>query len=205
MGVDSTAIWRHIDTQRSELAELLDGLTEQQWSTPSLCAGWTVRDVAAHLTHSVAAPATVLAAAVRTGFRFNAMMDHLVRADRRTPAELTAALRGMAGARRRPPGTTELDPLMDALVHGQDIAIPLGIDRQMPGDAAVAVAHRLWGMRFPFRPARQFAGTRFVATDTEFTVGHGTPVALPIAQIVLIFVGRRTPISAAAGPASDTA
>lgn len=29
--------------------DMFAGLTDEQWSTPSLCAGWTVREVCAHL------------------------------------------------------------------------------------------------------------------------------------------------------------
>jgi hypothetical protein len=35
--------------EHEQLTELLCGLTATQWQTGSLCAGWTVRDVAAHL------------------------------------------------------------------------------------------------------------------------------------------------------------
>ena len=34
--------------ERTQLATLLHSLTPQQWQTPSLCAGWSVRDVVAH-------------------------------------------------------------------------------------------------------------------------------------------------------------
>lgn len=32
------------------LADLLGSATEAQWDTPSLCAGWRVREVIAHMT-----------------------------------------------------------------------------------------------------------------------------------------------------------
>lgn len=35
--------------ERDQLVTQLRDLTEPQWATPSLCGGWTVRDVAAHL------------------------------------------------------------------------------------------------------------------------------------------------------------
>ncbi len=43
-------VWRTIDGERLSLASFLDDLFAQEWETPSLCAGWRVRDVAAHLT-----------------------------------------------------------------------------------------------------------------------------------------------------------
>ena len=38
-----------IAQERTMLADVLDGLTEDQWQTQSLCSAWTVHDVAAHL------------------------------------------------------------------------------------------------------------------------------------------------------------
>ena len=39
-----------VAAERLRLAEDLESLTPAQWATPSLCAGWTVHDVVAHLT-----------------------------------------------------------------------------------------------------------------------------------------------------------
>ena len=41
----------------SLVADILDGLGAEEWSTPSLCDGWSVRDVGAHL--SIAATSSV--------------------------------------------------------------------------------------------------------------------------------------------------
>jgi uncharacterized protein (TIGR03083 family) len=191
--VDTDEIWHAIDAQRADLADLLDTLTPQQWATPSLCDGWSVRHVAAHLTHANRSWLRLGAEAARSGFRFDAMMDRMARQDAREPAELTAALRAMVGRRRRPPGTTVADPLMDALVHGQDIAVPLGIARPMPTAAAVLVAERLWSMTFPMHPAKRYAGVQFRATDADFTAGDGTPLEGPIHDIVLTLAGRPAP------------
>ncbi|MGV7637339.1 maleylpyruvate isomerase family mycothiol-dependent enzyme, partial [Mycobacterium kansasii] len=50
--------WRVIAAQRVAIADLLDGLTPEQWAAPSLCAGWAVNDVAGHLA-AVLRPAPV--------------------------------------------------------------------------------------------------------------------------------------------------
>jgi uncharacterized protein (TIGR03083 family) len=190
--VDSDTIWRTIDEQRGQLADLLDTLEPGQWSTPSLCAGWTVRDVAVHLAQSQASRGEWFRAAVKAGFRFDAMIRKMAVADTADPATITARLRAMAGSRRRPPMTKEVDPLMDILVHTQDICVPLGIDRAMPVDAAVAAAERLWGMKFPLNPRRDLPGYRFVATDAGFAVGPewGALREAPIHDIVLMLARR---------------
>ena len=188
--MDDHDIWHHVDQQRADLADLLDTLTAAQWSTASLCAGWTVREVAAHLTHANADWGRMAVEALRSGFRFDAMMMRIARADERTTDEIVTAMRAMVGVRRKPPGTQVVDPLMDALIHGQDIARPLGIARSMPTDAALVVAQRLWGMRFPLHPRRRFPRVRFTATDAPFEVGEGRPVSGPLADIVLVLAGR---------------
>lgn len=201
--MDSDTVWRHIDEQRAALADMFQGIDRARWSTPSLCEGWTVRDVAAHLTHSHMSKPKMVLAAVRSGFRFNAMVYRAAVQDKRSPAELAAALRGMQGSRKRPPGTTECDPLMDVLVHGQDIAVPLGIDLPMPAEAAAAAAHRLWTMRFPLNPQRRLRGVELVATDADFRVGGGRAVEAPIRDILMLLAGRPSAISVPTQSLSD--
>lgn len=189
--MNTDQIWAVIDVQRAGLADLLDGLTAQQWTSPSLCEGWRVRDVAAHLTHSQMAPPRVFLEALRSGFRFDPMIRRMAIEDSRSQSQVAAALRAMVGSRRKIPGTTARDPLMDILVHTQDIAVPLGIDRPMPTDAAVEVANHLWRMRFPMHPARRLQGVRLVATDADFTCGEGREVTAPIRDLVMTLAGRR--------------
>ena len=191
--MNTDQIWAVIDAQRSGLAGMLEGLTADQWTTASLCDGWQVRDVAAHLTHSHMNPVRAAFEAVRSGFRFDPMIRRIAIEDRRSQAQIVTALRGMVGSRRKVPMTTDLDPLMDVLIHGQDIAVPLGIDRPMPTDAAAEVANHLWRMTFPMKPAARLAGYRLVAGDADFAVGAGREVRAPIRDIVMILAGRQRP------------
>jgi uncharacterized protein (TIGR03083 family) len=190
--VDDAQIWGCIDEQRVDLADFLDTLTPEQWETPSLCSGWTVRHVAAHVTQSATNWGRLSLELLRSGFNFNAMTLRFAGSDDRKPEEITAAMRAMAGGRRKPPGTAVADPLMDVLLHGQDIAIPLGVQRTMPVDAAVVAAQRVWSMGFPFNARKRFTDTKFVATDAEFSVGDGQLVQKPIQEIVMTLSGRQT-------------
>ena len=201
--MDTDTVWRHIDEQRGILADMFDGIDTALWSTPSLCEEWTVRDVAAHLTHSHVSMPRMVLEAVRSGFRFNAMIHRIAVEDTRSPAQIADALRAMRGLRKRVPGTADADPLMDVLVHGQDIAVPLGINLPMPTDAAAAAAQRLWTMRFPFNPQRRLQGIELVATDADFRVGTGRVVEAPIRDIVMLLAGRPSAISARPQSLSD--
>ena len=189
--MDDSQIWAYIDEQRADLADFLDTLTPEQWETPSLCPGWTVRQAAAHITQSTTNWGRLTFELLRSGFRFNAVTLRMAREDRRTSEQITAALRGMVGGRRRPPGTAVADPLTDVLVHGQDIAVPLGIKRTMPVPAAVIAAERLWKMGFPFNARKRFPNVTFTATDADFSVGEGEVVRGPIQDIVMTLSGRR--------------
>ena len=191
--MNTDEIWRRVDEQRIGLAGLLEGLTAEQWTAPSLCDGWQVRDVAAHLTHSHMHPVRAIVEAARSGFRFDSMIQRLGREDPRSQAEIAIALRGMAGSRKRVPGTSVQQPLIELLVHGQDITVPLGIDWPMPLDAAREAAQKLSGMTFPLNGQRRLAGIRLVATDAEFAAGEGREVQVPIGDIVMILAGRAQP------------
>src|SRR3546814_17155713 len=52
--------------ERAELVELLRGLSEQEWETPSLCAGWRVRDVVGHLLQDTLSPLGYAAVVVKS-------------------------------------------------------------------------------------------------------------------------------------------
>ena len=193
--MNTDEIWRNVDEQRASLAGLLESLSPQQWTTASLCEGWKVRDVAAHLTHSQMSPGRVVVEACKSRFRFDPMVKRLALADNRSQAEIVAAFRGMVGSRKHIVGTKPLDPLTDALVHGQDIAVPLGIDRPMPAAAAAATANHMWHMRFPMQPAKQFTGIRLLATDADFAAGEGYEIKAPIREILMAITGRPSGIS----------
>jgi uncharacterized protein (TIGR03083 family) len=189
--MDLDAVWRTIDAERASLADLLEDLSPAEWATPSLCAGWRVGDVAVHLTQAHMGLGAALVAAVRAHGSFDRMIrDSALRAAPLPPAECARRVRAMVGSRRTAPFITPLEPLIDVLVHGQDIALPIGRSRPMPAAAAAAAAQRVWDTRFPFRARRRLAGLRLEATDTGWTVGSGAPVEGPMAALLLLVTGR---------------
>ena len=54
--MDREQSWQVITEQRLGLARLLEGLSDSEWEQPSLCAGWRVRDVAAHVAMAPQVP-----------------------------------------------------------------------------------------------------------------------------------------------------
>jgi uncharacterized protein (TIGR03083 family) len=185
--------WTVITEQRLALADLLDGLTADEWERPSLCAGWRIRDVAAHVAMAPQPPGPVamLGAAVRARGSFDRLNHDLaVRHAARPPAEIVAQLRRHAASRRLPAVTNYRNIVPDVLVHSQDIAVPLGRDLPMPIAAARAAADRVWAMGWPFWAQRRLRGLRLTATDTGWSVGAGEEVAGPIAVLLLLLTSR---------------
>ena len=92
---------------------------------------------------------------------------------------------------------TPRETLVDALVHGQDITVPLGRPLPVPVDAAAAAASAVWGRAWPWHARRRFAGFRLRATDTDWTAGEGTPLDGPIDAILLLLTGRPAALTVA--------
>src|SRR5258706_6455831 len=47
--MSTTDLWSQAHAERSALLELLEMLRPEEWDSPTLCSGWRVRDVVAHL------------------------------------------------------------------------------------------------------------------------------------------------------------
>ena len=187
-------LWRAVERERLSLATLLEELTPEQWETPSLCALWRVRDVAAHVAMTPTAPSmgTLLRQLARArGDLWAAGAQVAVDHARRPTGELVEQLRRDAALRSMPRVTNPDNILMDALVHGQDVAVPLGIDRPMPTAAAEAAFARVWGMGWPFHARRRLAGLRLVATDADVDVGAGAAVEGELRVLLLLVTGRK--------------
>lgn len=191
MTIDDAVAQSWIRAERLDLADFFDELTEAEWTQPSLCPGWTVHDVLAHVSTTDTLRDTVVAIFRAKGNwnRMNAEMATM-RAARYTPAELIAQLREFADSTRRAPGAGVLDPLVDIIVHGQDVARPLGRTRETPVERVVpaldyAIASRFYGAR------KRLRGNRLSATDTEWTYGEGPEeIKGPAIDLLLMATGR---------------
>ncbi|GAA2556663.1 maleylpyruvate isomerase family mycothiol-dependent enzyme [Pseudonocardia hydrocarbonoxydans] len=191
--MDRDASWEVIAGQRTALADLLDGLAPEQWEAPSLCEGWRVRDVAAHvaLTPQHPGPGAMLVGAVRARGDFDRLNRDLALAHaERGPDRLVAELRAHAANRRLPVVTTYRNLLFDVLVHVQDVAIPLGVEQPMPVAAAREGVQRVWSMGWPFHARRRLGGMRLVATDSDWTAGDGPEVHGTTGALLLLLTGR---------------
>jgi uncharacterized protein (TIGR03083 family) len=191
--MEREAAWRAIDAQRLRLVDLLSTLDDEQWRTPSLCEGWTVRDVAAHLTFAQATLREILAEFVRhPGSVQRVGRDGAIRRARQPTEQLIGQIRAMVGSQKHIAVVTYRETLVDILVHSQDIAIPLGRPFDLDPDAAAFAATRVWEIGYPFRARKRFAGRRLTAIDADWSAGDGAEEKAPIGTILLQLTGRRT-------------
>jgi uncharacterized protein (TIGR03083 family) len=199
-------IWQAIDAQRTSLTDLLEHLSDDDWLQPSLCAGWTVRDVAAHLTLQQLGPGATLGMMLKWQGSLDRTIQHVarLRAVTLTTRQIIAEIRGTIGSRRHNLGVTCLETLTDILVHSQDIALPLGCRLRMPPDAAAVAASRVLSMRWPppLPSARKMAGVRLSATDTPWSAGYGPEVRAPMAALLLVCCGRLAALPQLSGEAA---
>ncbi|MGW4328185.1 maleylpyruvate isomerase family mycothiol-dependent enzyme [Nocardia sp. NPDC004573] len=200
MDLDKITMWTR--AERLGLADFLDDLDYPEWAVESLCPGWTVHDVLAHLTLSnrVTLGATI-AGILRARGDWNRMTERMARerARRYSPAELIAQLREGAAWTRRAPGAGPLDPLVDTMIHGQDIARPLGRRRVVPVEQAVAGLEHVLRSRF-YGSQKRLHGIRLVATDAEWSSGTGTAeISGPLGDLLLVATGRAAGLAGLTG------
>jgi uncharacterized protein (TIGR03083 family) len=195
-----------IAAERLSVADMLDGLSPQQWDTQSLCAGWSVRQVAAHLsvvlTHGMR---TFLVAAIKAGGNLDRANTIVTTREATRPIpDIIGDLRANADSRFTPPTFGSEAPLTEVLLHGEDMRVPLGI--------ADGPAERWQGaLEFLVSPkarrgfaAKGLPALRYVATDTEWAHGSGDEVRGPAAALGLTFSGRPARLSELSGPGLAT-
>jgi uncharacterized protein (TIGR03083 family) len=184
-----------IAAERRDLAGVLSGLPAGSWDAPTLCAGWRVREVVAHMTmpfrYSTARFITEMA---RSRGNFHRMADRCARRDAAMPAaDLLAALRDNAEYPWKPPGGGLEGALVHDVIHGLDITVALGLGRKVPEDRLRIVL----GVITRPRTLRQFdadlTGIELRADDIDWSFGSGTPVSGPAQDLALVLCGRRLP------------
>jgi uncharacterized protein (TIGR03083 family) len=187
--------------ERSEMADFLASLRPEQWEAQSLCQGWRVREVAAHVVsyeehgwsdlikrlpkaHFRPSRVNNLALAEYAALGPQQLVEFL--RQHLTPSGVTTRFGGRVG-------------LVDALIHHQDMRRPLGMPRQVPAERLLSA--------LPFAviapPLRGFWHTRavrLVATDLDWSRGKGPEARGPGEVLLMVLAGRRGVAGELSGP-----
>lgn len=187
--------------ERADFAALLATLSPQQWEEPTLCAGWRVRDVVAHvISYDELDGRDLLRRLADARFvpaRANAA--GLAEYNTRGPEELVALLRDHLEPHGLPAGFGGMIALVDCLIHQQDIRRPLGMPREIPEQRLVP-ALRCALIAPVIRGYWRIRGVRVVATDVDFAAGRGPEVRGPGEALLMVIAGRRGVVGELSGP-----
>ncbi|KAF0849228.1 maleylpyruvate isomerase family mycothiol-dependent enzyme [Nocardia caishijiensis] len=204
--MDLDQYWRTIADQLRAIAALLAELTDAELDTPSLCAGWRVRDVAAHvaLAPQPPGPLAMLREAARARGSFHRLNHDLAVRYADTTPDLATTLAALADSRELPVVTNHRNIHFDVIVHAQDIARPLGRTIEVDPQACAVAAQRVWSMGWPFWARRRLPGLSLVAEDSAWTVGTGPEIRGTTLDLLLLLTARPGVLPALTGPGVDS-
>ncbi len=198
--------WEMIRSERTSLVDALADLPADAWDQPSLAAGWTVRDVVAHLIATAQmTPPKFFAGLIGAGFRFNALSEKNITRVRsgRSDTQLVDTYRSLVDARKAPPGPAA-SWLGETVVHGEDIFRSLGAYRDHPVEHVTAVADFYRGSNLLIGAKNRIDGVTLRATDTDWTHGTGPEVIGAAIALVMAMCGRKTALDDLSGPGLAT-
>jgi uncharacterized protein (TIGR03083 family) len=187
-------LFARIHKQRLTLVDVLTGLGDEEWDTPSLCEGWTVHEVVAHLTmpFRLGVPSLV-AGLVRARGNFALLSDRYARSQSQVaPSELVALLRREASNRFTPPGLGPEAPLSEIVIHSYDVAIPTYRALEVSEETSSEVLDFLVTTKAErgFTRKGLVAGLRLESSDSEWSSGVGALVRGPTVSLLLALTGR---------------
>lgn len=194
-----------VAAERLALADLLDSVGEARWDTPSLCAGWRVRDVVAHLLMDVTigVPRFLLGLAAHR-FSFDRFAYDWAVGHAGTSGDMARALRDLAHHRFTPPGAGPESPLTHLVTHGQDIRRPLGLVVPIPAAQANVTLDQLVSDKARGLHRGRIDGLTLSSLDTGWTAGTGRAVRGTASALITTIAGRPAALDELDGDGVDT-
>jgi uncharacterized protein (TIGR03083 family) len=178
----------------SGLADLLESAPEGAWDAPSLCAGWQVRHLVAHVTMPARmTPEQFGAEMAAAGGDFGVLSDTVAARDASRPvAEHLADLRSPALHAWQPPGGGAAGALSHAVIHSLDVTVALDRPTVAPAPARASVLDQLTGANGAYF-GLDLTGLRLEADDTDWAWGGGDVLRADSGRLVALLAGRTLP------------
>jgi uncharacterized protein (TIGR03083 family) len=194
-----------ISAERRELAGVLGGLSAEQWRSPSLCAGWTMAHVVAHLTMPFRITEEEFARGMAEAHgQFTEFSDAVAARDSRLPqAELVAVLRDNIDNPWAPPGGGQHGALSHDLIHGLDITRPLSITYPIPDGAMTTVLDLIAGQDGASAFGVDLDGIELRASDLDWSFGTGAQAVGPSRDLLLLLARRSLAHDEVTGPGAQ--
>ena len=189
-----------IATEFLSLADLLETAPVSVWDAASLCAGWRIREVVAHVTMPARYDAAAFMAEMATADGDFTRLSNTVAArdGASPPASLLADLRSETLHGWEPPGGGQLGALTHAVVHGLDVTEAAGLGRTVPATRVAIVL----GAADPGLFGTDLTGVELRADDLDWSYGSGELVTGPAQVLALVVCGRVVPTGRLGGNAA---
>jgi len=184
-----------VASQLLGLADLLDGATDAQWETPSLCEGWRIREVISHVTMAARyADEAFMAELADCEYDFTRLSNLIAGRDAELPtAELLANLRSDTMLHWAPPGGGYYGALNHAVIHSLDVTVPLDVPRLASDEAIGITLDDLCEGGGHERFGTAISGRRLEATDLDWSYGSGQVLRAEATDLALMICGRTVP------------
>ncbi len=191
-----------VHSERQALLHDLEGVPSERWSTPSLCPGWDVHDVLAHLVDDAKATRLgFLGRFAAAGFDFDRCNAAGVRRERGESPDVTLARFRAASDRTTSAPAPRETRLVEVVVHGEDIRRPLGIAHDYPAPGVMTAL--LYQLATPVGRGggkERAAGVSLVPTDGPGPIGDGDVAEGSALALLLAVSGRPTRPGEIRGP-----
>jgi uncharacterized protein (TIGR03083 family) len=200
--MDESTLQEQFAAEQADFLAVAAALTAEQWETPSLCDGWTVRDVVVHTAWHIHRDKVdvrrFLLRSALTGPK-RASAHQLARDGVRSNDDLLDWLSS--------PGQCHAVNLGELLIHQQDVRRPLGMPRTIPAERIAVILDlsltRSGSINLVPGSSRRAKGLHLVATDTEWEAGQGAEAKGPAEALLMAVNGRRDGIGDLSGPGAD--
>jgi uncharacterized protein (TIGR03083 family) len=191
---DDAAIQPTVASEYLALADVMAAAAEADWNASSLCEGWRVREVIAHMTMAARYDqATFMAELQARDLDFGRLSNEIAARDAQLPtAELVANLRADTLLHWAPRGSYH-DALNHVVIHGLDVMVPLGDRRYPPAETLQIVLDDLTAGGVHEHFGTSIIGRRLETTDLDWSYGSGQVLRGNAGDLALALCGREVP------------
>jgi uncharacterized protein (TIGR03083 family) len=174
------------------LGDLLEAVPATRWDTPSLCEGWRIREVVAHLTMPARyGEAEFMAELKDCDFDFGRLSNRIAERDAALPtSQLVGDVRSDVLQSWQPPGGGAMGALNHVVIHSLDITVPLNVQRRAP-DATIRVLLDAMAGGGAEHFGVDISGMTLTATDLSWSAGSGPERSGTAEDLVLFMAGRK--------------
>jgi len=184
--------WQMVHAERRQLADDLASIPIDDWDLPSLCAGWSIHDVLAHLVDTArTGKAAFIWGMIRARGDFDRANEQGIRRCRRESPEATLAEFRTTFALTRNPPANLASRLVEAFVHGEDIRRPLSISGEYPkAGIRAAIEYQLRTPDSIGGSRERASGVRLVDSESGESWGSGDEARGHGIDLLLALTGR---------------